>query len=179
MAKKKTNSDKTLYALAVARMLLGLVFIWAFLDKLLGLGFSTCRDAKTNAVTTMCSKAWINGGSPTTGFLKLATRGPLVNFYHGLAGNGFVDVLFMAGLLLIGLALFSGIGMKIATVTGSLLLLMMYTAALPPTTHPFLDDHIIYITLLMALLFSNSQQKWGLRDWWVKQSFVKRMPILE
>lgn len=179
MPKKVKNNDKTPYVLAVARISLGLTMLWAFFDKLWGLGFSTCRDAKTGVVTQMCSKAWVNGGSPTTSFLKLATKGPLASFYHGLAGNGFIDVLFMAGLLLIGLALVTGIGMKIATFTGSLLFLMMWSAVLPPANHPFLDDHIVYIIVLWALYTSNSQQKWGLRDWWVKQDLVKKMPILE
>jgi hypothetical protein len=76
MPKKVKNNDKTPYVLAVARISLGLTMLWAFFDKLWGLGFSTCRDAKTGVVTQMCSKAWVNGGSPTTSFLKFAAKGP-------------------------------------------------------------------------------------------------------
>lgn len=177
--KKVKNSDKTPYALAVARIGLGLTMLWAFFDKLAGLGFATCRDAKTDVVSTMCGKAWLNGGSPTEGFLKFASKGPFESFYHSLAGNNFIDVLFMAGLLLIGLALLSGIGMKIATVTGSILMLMMWSAVLPPENNPVLDDHLIYIVVLWALYANNSQQKWGLRNWWIQQPLVKRLPILE
>ena len=39
---------KALYALALARISLGLIFLWAFFDKLWGLGFATCRDPHGN-----------------------------------------------------------------------------------------------------------------------------------
>lgn len=179
MATKSTANNNTLMALALARIGLGAIFLWAFFDKLFGLGFATCRDAKTEVVTTMCQKAWVNGGSPTAGFLKMATKGPFVDFYHSLAGNTLIDWLFMSGLLLIGLALLFGIGVKIAAVSGSVLLAMMWTAALPPDNHPVLDDHIIYIFTLMAIMFANSDQKLGLGNWWRKQKLVKTAPFLQ
>ena len=161
------------------RIFLGLTFLWAFFDKLIGLGYSTCRDAATDVVTYNCDKAWINGGSPTTGFLKFGTHGPLADFYQGLAGNTFIDWLFMLGLLGIGLGLLFGIGMRLATVSGALLLIMMWTAAFPPENNPLIDDHIIYALTLIGLLKVNSEQALGLRDWWRTTSLVKRYPVLE
>ncbi len=181
MAQKKQNSvkDRSPYFWAAARMALGFTFLWAFFDKLLGLGFATCRDAKTESVTMFCEQAWINGASPTTGFLKFATKGPLADFYQSLAGNPVVDMLFMGGLLLIGFALFAGIGMRLATVSGVLLMVMMWSSMLPPENNPIIDEHIIYSIVLLGLLAANGQQKWGLRSWWVKQPLVKRLPVLE
>jgi thiosulfate dehydrogenase (quinone) large subunit len=177
--KKKTVNDKTPYAWAALRISIGLVFLWAFLDKLIGLGFTTCRDPQTNSVELLCGKSWLEGGSPTTGFLKFGTQGPFAEFYQSLAGNGFIDLLFMAGLLGIGLALVAGVGVKIAAVSGSLLLVMMWTAVLPPEHHPFLDDHIIYTIALIGVLLANDKQVWGLRSWWVRQRIVKQYPVLE
>ena len=179
MAAKLNSLDKGMYALALARVSLGLIMLWTFFDKLFGLGFATCRDAKTDVVATMCEKAWVNGGSPTEGFLKFASKGPFESFYHNLAGNNVIDVLFMSGLLLIGVALLAGIGMKIATLSGSLLMLMMWSAVMPPANHPVLDDHIVYIFVLLALLGTNDNQKLGLGKWWSNQAIVKRYPILE
>src|SRR5690242_13255353 len=73
--------------LAVLRIMFGFIFLWAFLDKMFGLGFAT-----------PAAKAWINGGSPTKGYLS-SSEGPFAGFYHAIAGNGFVNVLFMLGLL--------------------------------------------------------------------------------
>lgn len=178
-AKKQSTDDKTPYYWAAARIALGLTFLWAFLDKLFGLGFATCRDVQTNTVTVICEKAWVHGGSPTTGFLKFAAKGPLAPFYQGLAGNNLVDVLFMVGLGLIGLALIAGIGMRIATISGALLMLLMWSALLLPENNPIIDEHIIYSIVLLGLLAANRRQVWGLRNWWIKQPIVKRFPILE
>ncbi len=176
---KQNADDKSPYFWAVARIFLGLTFMWAFFDKLFGLGFATCRDVKTEAVSMFCEKAWVSGGSPTTGFLKFAAKGPLESFYHNLAGNMFIDVLFMAGLFLIGFALVFGIGMKLASVSGVLLMAMMWSALLLPENNPVIDEHVIYSVVLLGLLAANHQQKLGLRHWWVKQSLVKRFPVLE
>jgi len=178
-SKKTSTADKSLYAWAVLRISLGFTFLWAFFDKLYGLGFSTCRDAKTQVITHGCKAAWIKGASPTKGFLEHATKGPFAHVFQNLSGHVWVDTLFMTGLLGLGIALTLGIGMRIAVVTGSILLLFMWSAALWPATNPFLDDHLIYIVILLGLLWSNKQQKWGLRNWWVKQDVVKRLPILE
>jgi thiosulfate dehydrogenase (quinone) large subunit len=55
-------SARVRYAWASVRVVLGAIFFWAFLDKLLGLGYAT-----------KASSAWINGGSPTRGFLTFGT----------------------------------------------------------------------------------------------------------
>ncbi len=176
---KNSKSSKLDYVLGLLRIGLGLTFFWAFIDKLWGLGFATCRSAETNLVEVGCEKAWVNGGSPTSGFLNFGTRGPFADFFQGLAGNSFIDFLFMAGLFLIGTALILGIGVKIAAASGILLLMMMWAAVLPPENNPVLDDHVIYSGLLVVLVLANQNQRLGFGKSWRKQDFVKRMPILE
>lgn len=177
--KQRSQLDKVW---ATLRILIGLILIWAFLDKLIGLGFATCRTVdpvnKTETVTVMCEKAWLNVGSPTEGFLSFATKGPLQDTYSSLAGNTIVDVLFMAGLLLIGLSLLTGIGVKVASVSGILLFMMMWSAVLPGENNPILDDHIVYSVVLLGILMANKTQVWGCGQWWQKQAIVKKYPIL-
>jgi thiosulfate dehydrogenase (quinone) large subunit len=179
MATSTKSTEKSYYALALARITLGFIFLWAFFDKLLGLGFATCRSATTNIVNVGCNQAWSQGGSPTAGFLGHATKGPFASFYQNLAGHAWVDYLFMAALLAIGVGLLLGIGVKLAVWSGSLLLLLMWSAALWPANNPVLDEHIVYIFVLMAIGLSNSHQKWGLRDWWMKKTLVRQTPFLE
>jgi len=103
--------NKERYIWAVLRIGMGWIFLWGFLDKLFGLGFATASE-----------KAWLAGGSPTSGYLNFATSGPFAPLFQSLAGNPVVDWLFMLGLLLLGLALILGIGVKIAGYSGALLM---------------------------------------------------------
>ena len=148
-------------SLAVTRMLLGLTFLWAFFDKLFGLGFSTPTG-----------RAWINGGSPTTGYLS-SVDGMFASFFNGLAGNNLVDWLFMLGLMGVGFGLFLGIAMRPSIIAGSAMLFLMWLAALPLTTNPLIDDHIIYIAMLSVLWFGLSLQRLSLGHMWRRLSVVK------
>lgn len=138
------------YLWALLRIFMGWLFLWAFLDKLFGLGFSTARD-----------KSWLAGTSPTFGFLKFASKGPLADFYHAIAGNVLVDWLFMIGLLLLGFSFLLGIAVRPASYAGVLLMLLMYTAVLPPEHNPLIDEHIIYALLLLGLGRMNAGQWLG------------------
>lgn len=154
--------------LGLLRIGLGWIFLWSFLDKTFGLGFATTTD-----------KSWLNGGSPTVGFLKFGTYGPFAEIFQSIAGNPIVDWLFMLGLLGVGLALILGIGIKIASYAGSLIMLFIWLSMLPPKQNPFLDEHIIYILALFTLSAVNAGQYLGLGKWWASTSLVKRYPILK
>lgn len=152
--------------LALLRIAFGLTFLWAFFDKLLALGFSTGRtvDPESGAETVdrFGDAAWINGASPTEGFLAFGAKGPLEDFYRSIAGAWWADWLFMLGLLGIGIALTFGIFMRIACIAGAILYMMMWSVALPPENHPFLDDHVISAIALIALLATNAGDTWGM-----------------
>jgi thiosulfate dehydrogenase [quinone] large subunit len=180
MAIINKNAGRSFYALALARIFLGFVFLWAFADKLFGLGLSTCRD-KLGAVHAGCSQAWLHGGSPTKGFLTHATSGPLHQMYVNLGTNHYslIDWLFMLGLLVVGLGLILGVFIRLTTVIGAVMLLLMWSSLLWPDTNPFVDEHIVYIFVLATINLANSQQRWGLHDKWVKTSLVQKVPLLE
>ena len=165
-------------ALAALRLSLGWVFLWAFLDKLLALGFATGRDAETGVVDRFGDAAWVNGGSPTKGFLSFGTSGPFADLFGSFAGAAWADWLFMVGLVGIGTALMLGIGMRLATVGGSLLLVLMWAAHLPPDNNPFMDDHLVYAIALFALLALGAGRFAGLGEWWESRSLVRRYPWL-
>ncbi|UCE45092.1 MAG: hypothetical protein JSU93_06820 [Methanobacteriota archaeon] len=163
-----TGFTKEQYAAAALRLALGWTFLWAFFDKLLGLGYSTSS-----------ANAWINGGSPTSGFLNYATTGPLAGFYQDLSGSAAVDTLFMLALLGIGIALVLGVGMMVAAISGSALMVLMWSSRLPPENNPLIDDHIVYLVALVLLALLGAGQWVGLGKWWSELPFVKRFPILE
>lgn len=163
-------------ALAVLRIATGSVFLWAFLDKTFGLGYATA-DAR----------AWINGGSPTKGFLSNVEVGPawLQTFFHNIAGTWYADWLFMAGLAGIGAALVLGIGMRLAAAAAAVMMGMMWLAEFPldrttaegtpsGSTNPLVDYHIIYGLATIVLALAYAGQTWGLGRWWARLPFVQR-----
>jgi len=132
--KKKINM------LMILRIVLGFIFLWAFFDKLFGLGFAT-----------EFGKSWINGISPTSGFLKNAVYGPFSSIFNTLSGSIIVDILFMLALLLIGISLIFKINLKIGCYSGAVLMFLMWLSMLPPKNNPIIDEHIIYLLLFIYL----------------------------
>ncbi|MEU6610076.1 hypothetical protein ABZ922_34365 [Streptomyces shenzhenensis] len=162
------------YAFAGLRILTGFVFLWAFLDKVFGLGYATPSG-----------KGWIDGGSPAQGFLSGVAAGPMRSTFHDWAGAAWVDWLFMLGLLGVGVALISGIALRLAAVAGTAMMAMMWIAEWPPAKHladgsasmstnPFADYHVIYAIVLIALAAAGAGATWGLGRIWARLPFVSR-----
>ena len=160
--------------LAIVRVVVGFEFLWAFLDKTFGLGYAT-----------PAARAWINGGSPTRGFLSNVAVGPFESTFHSWAGAAWADWVFMLGLLGIGIALILGIGLRAAAVSGTLMMVLMWAAEWPldkltsagepsMSTNPIVDYHIIYSLALIALALTYAGHTWGLGRLWAKLPFVQR-----
>jgi thiosulfate dehydrogenase [quinone] large subunit len=163
--------------LAVLRIGFGFTFLWAFLDKTFALGFHTGYDQEGN-LDRFGDAAWINGGSPTEGFLMFGAKGPFADFYNSIAGAAWADWLFMLGLLGIGIALTLGIGMRIAAASGAVLYILMWTVVLPPENNPVIDDHILSAITLVALALLHAGNTWGLGRKWSSTRIVKDYPVL-
>ncbi len=141
------RKDSKEIVIGILRISLGFIFFWAFIDKLFGLGFSTARD-----------KAVIFGNSPTLGFLSNGAYGPFSFIYKSLAGNLIIDIVFMAFLLIIGVTLILGIGVRYGSFLGILLMFLIWTARLPPTNNPIIDEHIIYILIFIYLMIEKNHR---------------------
>lgn len=155
------------YLAAALRLSIGWVFLWAFLDKLFGLGHDTASKA-----------AWIHGGSPTFGFLHFSASGPFAGFYHDIAGKGWADWLFMLGLLGIGVGLCLGVAIRAAAVAAAVMLVLMWSVVLPPANNPFMDDHLVYALAVLALPLLRADRTLGLGSWWRRTGIVERFPFL-
>lgn len=178
MSASTTSADtqtrtRRAYAFASLRLLTGFVFLWAFLDKTFGFGYATSSG-----------KGWIDGGSPTKGFLSGVAAGPMESAFHSWAGAAWADWLFMAGLLGIGLALVSGIALRLAAVAGTVMMALMWIAEWPPAKHlsdgspsmstnPVVEYHVIYAAVLIALTLASAGDTWGLGRAWARLSFVR------
>jgi thiosulfate dehydrogenase (quinone) large subunit len=153
-------------ALAVTRLAIGFEFLWAFLDKTFGWGYATPSE-----------RAWINGGSPTQGFLSNVAVGPFENTFKGWAGDWWADWLFMLGLLGIGVAVMLGVALRLSAIAGSIMMVLMWAAEWPldkltsagepsMSTNPIVDYHIIYALVLIVLAATYAGHTWGLGRAW-------------
>jgi thiosulfate dehydrogenase [quinone] large subunit len=160
-------------SMAVLRIATGFVFLWAFLDKTFGLGYSTSS-----------AKAWIHGGSPTKGFLSSIDVGPFQSAYHSMAGTWWADWLFMLGMLTVGVALIAGIALRLAAGAGVLIMAMMWLGEYPlaqhtsagapsASTNPLTDYHFIYAVVLVVLAAAYAGHRWGLGRVWARLPFVQ------
>jgi thiosulfate dehydrogenase [quinone] large subunit len=161
-------------ALAVLRISTGFIFLWAFLDKTFGLGYATAGE-----------RAWINGGSPTKGFLSGVEVGPFQDAFRGIAGAPWADWMFMLGLLGIGVALILGIGLRAAAVAAGLMMAFMWIAEWPlaqqtssgeatRSSNPVVDYHVIYGVTAAVLALTYAGHTWGLGRWWAKLPIVRK-----
>ncbi len=141
--KKAYKADYPKIFITILRMVIGWHFLYEGVSKIL-------------------IKDW-------TSFSYLAnTTGPLSGFYHWLASSDallqVVDVLNVYGLLLIGLALVTGLLSRIASIAG-VMLLTLYYFAYPPfgdsllgsdEAHLFIiDRNFIEAAALLVLIFLN------------------------
>lgn len=160
--------------MAVLRIATGFIFLWAFLDKLFGLNYSTPSG-----------KSWISGGSPTKGFLSSVDVGPLESTFHSIAGTWWADSLFMLGLLAIGVTLIAGVFLRLAAVAGVVQLGLMWVAEFPlaqttssgqpsGSSNPLVDYHVLYAVVLIVLAVAYAGTTWGLGRRWAQIPFVQR-----
>lgn len=150
--------------IAALRVVIGWSFLWAFLDKTFALGF-----------TTQAGNGWIEGGSPTTGYLMGASEGTFGGLWQALAGTAFADWTFMLGLLGLGLAAILGIGLRAAAVAGVLLAGFMFLSQLPLTgsTNPVTTAHWYYALLFVLFPLVDAGRTWGLAGMWERLPLVR------
>ncbi|RKN05830.1 DoxX family membrane protein [Streptomyces radicis] len=170
-----TPADKALAALRIAT---GIVFLWAFLDKAFGFGYATSSE-----------NAWINGGQPAAGYLGSVAGGPMESTYNAWAGDVWVDWMYMAGMLGLGLALVAGIGLRVTAVAGTLMMLFLWAGEFPPAKHlsdgtptmsanPAVDHHVVYAVAMIVVAACSAGRVWGLGRAWERLPLVRRFPWL-
>lgn len=147
-----------MWAWTVLRLLLGWSFLWAFIDKMFGLGFATCRAEDSSSIDFMCKAAMAKGGSPTFGFLTFGTEashtGGLFSWMAPSAPDAInlADIGFMAALLLAGVALLLGVGVRYAAIGAAILMAFMFLAGdVWPEQNPVNSSHIIEMVAFLGI----------------------------
>lgn len=151
------------YGVALLRVVVGVIFIWAGLDKV------------------------FNGGAPgnwsAQAYLKFATNGtlgwpfvtgtpdpnaiynPTHAFWVSVANNDFamtiVNNLVVAGEMCVGIALIFGIVTRFAGAMGALMMLFLFLAGWS-FTNGIVEEHLTYAVVLLALAGMGAGNYYGL-----------------
>ncbi|MFI7234409.1 hypothetical protein [Streptomyces cyaneofuscatus] len=169
----ETTGTALLRTVAALRILTSFTFLWAFFDKAFGWGYATGAG-----------NGWVDGGSPTMGFLSGVSAGPVEGTFHAWAGDAWADWAFMLGLLGIGVALLSGIALRPAALAGTAMMALMWAAEWPPARHlsdgapsmstnPIIDYHVLYAAVLVLLAVALAGRTWGLGRAWARLPLVR------
>lgn len=125
----------------------------------------------------------INPKWSAAGYLKGAKT--FVNFYHWLAGPGILPIVNFVnewGLTLLGVSLIFGIGVRLSSILGAILMLLYYFPILDfpyPNPHSFLvDEHIIYALVLLLFASLRAGRIWGLENWCSNLPICSKFPRL-
>jgi len=116
------------------------------------------------------------------GYLKGART--FAGFYQWLAQPGLIGVVnFMNewGLTILGVSLILGIGVRLSSILGAILMLLYYfpVADFPFVEHGFIvDDHIIYAAVLAFLAAVRAGRYYGLENWCSNLPICSKFPKL-
>ncbi|MHA2225071.1 MAG: hypothetical protein ACXAC8_07690 [Candidatus Hodarchaeales archaeon] len=162
--------------IGVMRIVMGIVFLWPFFDKLFGLGFATSPE-----------NAWINGGSPTKGFLAYAINqnSPFALFFTDVLSPIYqiVDVVFMIMLLVVGLGLITGVLVNISSLAGGIFMINVVLAEWyiynpgVDIFNPLIDEHVVYALILLVFIAVSAGNYLGLGKRWSNLSIVQKVPL--
>ena len=104
------------------------------------------------------------------GYLKGAKT--FVGFYQWLTSPGILPVVNFVnewGLVFLGVSLILGIGVRLSSILGAILMLLYYFPILDfpyPNPHSYLvDEHIVYIFVLLLFASLRAGRVWGLENW--------------
>lgn len=146
-------------SLFLLRVSLGWLFFYAGITKMLNPEWSAA--------------GYLGGAKLFTGFYQWLTTPsvlPVVNFVNEW------------GLTMLGVSLILGIGARISSLLGALLMLLYYFPILDfpyPNPHAYIvDEHIIYVFVLLFFAAVRPGRVWGLENWCANLPLCSRFPRL-
>ena len=129
-------------------------------------------------ITKLINPAW-----SAAGFLNNAKTFPgLFQWFASPSNIGWVNFMNEWGLTLLGISLILGIGVRLSSILGSLLMLLYYLPRLQfpyPDANSFIvDQHIIFIAVLCFFATIRAGRIYGLENWCSNLPICSRFPKL-
>ena len=129
-------------------------------------------------ITKVLNPAW-----SAQGYLKGAKTFP--GFYQWLLQPDILPIINFInewGLTLLGVSLILGIGVRLSSIFGAVLMLLYYFPILDfpyPNPHSYVvDEHIVYALVLLLLAGLRAGRVWGLENWCSNLPICAKFPRL-
>jgi thiosulfate dehydrogenase [quinone] large subunit len=158
---------------ALLRVVVGVVMLWAGLEKLVGTpgGWSASGYLKFATAGTL---GWpFVSGEPAEG----TVFNPLHDFWVGLAGNATamqaVDAMVIGGELLIGVALVLGILTRLSAILGALMMFLFFLASWD-FAYGIVNQQLTYAVVFLAIGGMGAGKYYGLDAWAGETAFAIR-----
>ena len=158
----RITDRKHALAIAVGRVVVGIIFLWAGLEKVIGEGFTTWSAAGFLKFGTAGTLAWpFVSGTPAEG----TVYNPTHDFWVNLAANDgamtLINYLVMIGEVGIGIALILGIATRFASLMGTLMMLLFFLAAWD-FAFGIVNQHLTYAVVTLGLGIVGAGRYYGL-----------------
>lgn len=148
--------------IAVLRIGVGIIFLWAGLEKLLGSGPKGFSAAGFLSHATSGTLGWpFVSGTPAEGTIFNPTHAFWVSLSQNAAAMNVVNVLVVAGEIGIGIALILGLFTRFAAVMGTLMMVLFFFAAWQFETG-IVNQHLTYALICAALAGLGAGKYYGL-----------------
>ncbi|MDO8430121.1 MAG: DoxX family membrane protein [bacterium] len=129
-------------------------------------------------ITKVLDPSWSAAG-------YLVNAKTFAGFYQWLTQPGILPAINFVnewGLTLLGISLLLGIGVRLSSVLGALLMLLYYIPILDfpyPNPHSYIvDEHIIYIFVLLFFAAVKAGRAYGLEEWCSNLPICSKFPKL-
>ncbi|MCU4718017.1 DoxX family membrane protein [Halapricum hydrolyticum] len=147
------------YSLVTLRLVMGWVFFYAGVDKLLAGDWS--------------ARGYLMGAANREGVLLPGLWETLAQDYIGI-----VDPLNVWGLTLVGLALLLGAAVRWSALWGSVIMLFYYLSGYPLENSLLIDSHVVYIMVLFGLGAFGAGRILGVDEYLESTALVENNPWL-
>lgn len=105
----------------------------------------------------------------------------LFNWFASPANIGWINFVNEWGQILLGISLILGIGVRLSSILGAVLMMLYYLPlGFPyPNAHAFIvDEHIVYTLVLLFFAAVRAGRVWGLENWCSNLPICSKFPKL-
>ena len=158
---------------ALLRIVVGIIFLWAGLDKLLGSGPTGWSAAGFLAHATGGSLGWPFVAAPAAD-AAVVIYNPTHDLWVSLSKNdtamAIVNPLVVYGEIGIGISLILGLLTRFGAIMGALMMALFFVAGWA-FTNGIVEEHLTYMVVLLAIAGLGAGKYYGLDQWAASTEF--------